>query len=69
MSEHSERIEAHSELAREAGGCNGCTDRTGEYVTVLELRTTSFRLCDKCLGVAAVILSKAAADIAVEDSK
>lgn len=30
------------------GSCNACTDRVGDTVTNVDLRGTSFRLCDPC---------------------
>jgi hypothetical protein len=30
------------------GGCNMCVDRDYEEVNVIEMRSLSFRLCDKC---------------------
>ena len=36
-------------LARvQMGSCNACQRRDDPFVTVIELRTTSFRLCSRC---------------------
>lgn len=44
---HGVKMTVYPAKREDVGGCNGCTSKDNE-VTVVELRSTIFRLCNRC---------------------